>query len=105
MTTTGEEEIISAMEEDDGRWSRCSEAERRWQQAVLGERAGRADTKRSNGGSMNERLTVFILNGVMEGKELTCTQWRMNAQWRRFENGGSLKTAQCNNGEDGVMMR
>ena len=38
---------------------------------MLGERAVRVDTRRRNGGSMNNRLTVFILNSAMEGKELT----------------------------------
>ena len=38
---------------------------------MLGERAGHVDTKQCDGGSMNGRLTVFILNGPMEGKELT----------------------------------
>ena len=71
MITTGEEDFISSMEEEDGRWSGCSEENRQWKQVVLGERSGRADTKKRNGGSMNDRLAMFILNGAMEGKELT----------------------------------
>ena len=88
IITTGEEDFISAMEEEGVRWSRCSEADIRWQQAVLGERADCVDTKRRDGGSMNDRLTVFILNGARDGKELALCA--MEGQWMR--DGGALKT-------------
>ena len=53
---------------------------------MLGKRADRVDTKRRDGGSMKDRLTMFILNGAMEGKELTVCV--MESQ--RMRDGGSL---------------
>ena len=60
---TGEEEFISAIEED-GQWSGVREADREWRQGVLGERAMLVCT----GGTTNDRLTLLILNGAMEGQ-------------------------------------